>query len=201
LESSDEVIIAFRGTETTEDWISDALARQTKCKLSPDSGMTHLGFTDIYNSARKKILGVLKTIPPSKKLLITGHSLGGALATLCAFDVSVNTAFANPTVYTYASPRVGNPDFATVFGIQISNSVRVENEFDIVPHVPPVLYKSFITDKKYQYLHVKQRYKVAFNKGSVAANHSITNYYDSLKVLDPLYAFGLSVQNPGFCPD
>lgn len=58
--------------------------------------MTHRGFTDIYASARDAILSLLGTLSPEKTLYVTGHSLGGALATLCALDVAANSAFTTP---------------------------------------------------------------------------------------------------------
>ena len=48
------------------------------------------------------------------KLSITGHSLGGALATLCGFYVAARSRFAHlPTIYvwSFASPRVGTQAF------------------------------------------------------------------------------------------
>lgn len=69
--------------------------------------------------------------------MITGHSLGGALAILCAVDFQ--QSFGNvDLVYTFGQPRVGNDKFAayytSIFG---SNSFRLINYADTVVHSPP----------------------------------------------------------------
>ncbi|MBD0381968.1 lipase family protein [Paenibacillus sedimenti] len=200
LESNDRIILAFRGTNTSSDWVSDAIARQSPFVFVRDGGLVHRGFLDIYRSARKRILDALSKLSPQKQLYITGHSLGGALATLCAADAAVNTKFKTPVVYSYASPRVGNPAFAGKFNSLLSNRHRIYNQYDLVPHLPPVLYKSPRTDRIYQYLHVKKGFELSFQKGSVSANHAIGNYFHELAKLDPAYTRDLSARNPGFCP-
>ncbi|UUZ92076.1 lipase family protein [Paenibacillus sp. P25] len=199
LESDDTVIIAFRGTSSTADWVSDAIARQDKYKHAPDAGWTHSGITRIYNSARKKILAALSRLDPGKTLYITGHSLGGALAVLCAVDIAANTGFKSPGVYTYGSPRVGDSVFAKAFAERIGASHRIHNRFDLVTQ-PPLYYKSPKTGTLYPYIHVKHAYPLAFQKGSVPANHLLDNYFAELAALDPVYADELDQANPGFCP-
>jgi triacylglycerol lipase len=67
---------------------------------------------------------------------ITGHSLGAALATLLALDLSAHSKFPLK-VYTLASPRVGDLTFHNVFDTTILNAFRVVNRLDIVPKTPP----------------------------------------------------------------
>jgi hypothetical protein len=69
-------------------------------------------------------------------LTVCGHSLGGALATLQALDVAANSRFKNPTVYTYASPRTGNPQFASTYNGMVPNTIRIANRVDLVPMLP-----------------------------------------------------------------
>ena len=70
--------------------------------------------------------GTVKTLP------ITGHSLGPALATLLAIDVAGNGVFASPTVYTFASPTVGDKIFASTYDGLVPNSCGIANRNDIV---------------------------------------------------------------------
>lgn len=200
LESNDRIIVAFRGTNTSSDWISDAIARQSPFVFVRESGLVHQGFLNIYRSARKQIMETLSKLSSQKQLYITGHSLGGALATLCAADVAVNTRFRAPAVYTYASPRVGNPVFVDTFNRLCSNRQRIYNANDLVPQLPTILYKSPGTDQLYHYLHVKKGYELDFQAGSVSANHAIGNYFRELAKLDPTYTRELCGRNPGFCP-
>ncbi|NEW07574.1 lipase family protein [Paenibacillus sp. SYP-B3998] len=201
LESKDTIVIAFRGSNTRSDWISDVIARQNKFPYMRDSGLVHRGFLSIYKSARKKIISTLSKLSPQKKLFVTGHSLGGALATLCAVDIVANTPFESPCVYTFASPRVGNAVFAKTFDRQIATRHRIYNVNDLVPQLPPVIYRSPKTDQNYYYVHVKKGDEVRFQKGSISANHAIGNYFSELVKLDTAYAQELCTYNPGFCPN
>eukprot|EP00128_Syssomonas_multiformis_P002218 Colp12_sorted_trinity150504_noHs@33873 len=71
---------------------------------------------------------------PTYKYVMIGHSLGGAIATLCAIDV--HTKFGvEPTLYTFASPRVLNPTMAQWANLKFPH-LRVVNQIDIVPKLP-----------------------------------------------------------------
>ncbi|WP_316503337.1 MULTISPECIES: lipase family protein [Paenibacillus] len=200
LEAPEEIIIAFRGTVTTTNWISDALASQKKFRYISDNCFTHRGFTAIYSSAREELLRALGKLPPEKILYVTGHSLGAALATLCAVDTAANTAFKSPLLYTYGSPRVGDPDFAKACIAYVPNSWRFANTFDVVTLAPPTVYKVPKRDKRYYYKHVKTLSPLSFQNGGVGDNHVIGSYYAELAKLDPEFARRLNLAYPGFCP-
>jgi predicted lipase len=141
------VVIAIRGTEGILEWIHDAEFLQVPCPFLVGAGHTEDGFTAMYESLRTgaaanspSVVSALATLqyPRSvSSMTICGHSLGGALATLLALDVAANTAFNNPAVYTYGSPRTGDSLFASTFDQVIKNSYRVANRLDIVPTLPP----------------------------------------------------------------
>jgi hypothetical protein len=67
---------------------------------------------------------------------VAGHSLGGALATLYVAQNAATTSAKTPTICTFASPRVGDPVFATKFNELGLTSWRVANELDVVPKLP-----------------------------------------------------------------
>jgi hypothetical protein len=50
--------------------------------------------------------------------------------------VAANTAFSQPLVYTFASPRVGDPIFASVYNKVVPNTARYDNRLDLVPKLP-----------------------------------------------------------------
>jgi triacylglycerol lipase len=200
LESPEEIIIAFRGTSSTTNWISDIIASQKRFKYIKEYCLTHRGFTDIYATARNELISALSALPAGKTLTITGHSLGAALATLCAVDAAANTAFTSPVLYTYGSPRVGDPAFKKVFNSYIRTSYRIANTFDAVTFVPPTVYKLPKRDKRYYYNHVPELITLTFQLGAVGLNHIISSYFAELAKLDPVYAGQLCQSNPGFCP-
>lgn len=199
LQSEEEIIIAFRGTSSAPNWIADAIASQRKFKYLKESTDTHIGFTGIYSSARKQIKSALKRLSEDKALFITGHSLGAALAILCAVDVAANTS-RNPFLFTYGSPRVGDPAFSKTFKQYVPDSYRFANRFDPVTYAPPSIYKLPKRDKSYYYSHVPAMIPLDFLKGSVSGNHVIGSYYAELAKLDIKFSEQLQAANPGLCP-
>jgi hypothetical protein len=141
-----DVVIAIRGTEGILEWISDAEFLLVNCPFLAGAGQTEDGFTAMYSSLRigaavgsPSVVNSLATLPftqPVGSLTICGHSLGGALVTLLALDVAANTAFNNPTVFSYASPRTGDPSFAGKYNQVVPNTFRIANRTDLVPRLP-----------------------------------------------------------------
>jgi predicted lipase len=141
------VAIAIRGTEGTLEWIHDAEFLAVPCPFLTGAGHTEDGFTAMYESLRtgvapnsSTVVNALATLPfprPVISVTICGHSLGGALATLLALDVAANTAYKDPSVYTFGSPRTGDSLFASTYDQVVKNSYRIANRLDIVPTLPP----------------------------------------------------------------
>lgn len=149
-----DVVIAIRGTEGIQEWIHDADFLLVTCPFLAGAGHTEDGFTAMYMSMTTSLdpscprvtpaLASLAFPRPVTSVTICGHSLGGALATLLALDVAANTAFKHPTVYTYASPRTGGPQFAATYNqvIPVANNNRIAGRLDLVPKLPlPPLYE------------------------------------------------------------
>lgn len=69
-------------------------------------------------------------------IYVTGHSLGAALAILCAADLVVVGKLPVAGVYTFGGPRVGNLAFSQWYNQNIAPEVfRFTHRHDIVPHV------------------------------------------------------------------
>ncbi|CAI6001589.1 unnamed protein product [Closterium sp. NIES-64] len=77
------------------------------------------------------------------RVYLTGHSLGGALSTLFAYELSqsnmVRERNIHLTMYNYGSPRVGNAAFVARFNVYMCDSWRIVNRADIVPTVPKLM--------------------------------------------------------------
>lgn len=75
---------------------------------------------------------------PTAEILITGHSLGGALATLCFLDLeaTLGAEVSFAPLYIYGAPRVGNAAFATYSASRGVPIFRVVHHRDPVPHLP-----------------------------------------------------------------
>lgn len=120
-------VIAFRGTEPKEfsDIKADMLAIKRKSKTE---GKVHLGFKLEIRKLWPDIEALINK--DKRKLWITGHSLGSAMATICASRLEDK----KPTLYTYGSPRVGGKEFRDNLLVE---HIRVVNNNDIVASVPP----------------------------------------------------------------
>ncbi|MDF2985479.1 MAG: lipase class 3 [Eubacterium sp.] len=200
-ESFDKIIIAFRGTDSFKDNESDQDLYQVPYPFVGNAGETHRGFTCIYQSARDQIISELNRLPGQKRLYITGYSLGAALVVLAALDIAVNTRFENPIVYTYGSPRTGDPVFAARFNQTVENSIRIFNVHDVIPTIPARKYPPPFTKEGIYYQHVRRMYPVSFQLNSIARAHYIGCYFNCLKKSNPDFAKALCADNPGFCPN
>ncbi|MCZ8516216.1 lipase family protein [Paenibacillus filicis] len=195
LESEKNIVIAFRGTEDLLDLLRDLQFNQIPYRYASNAGATHQGLTRLYSDAlRSPIRDTLQGTSPAKKLLLTGHSVGGSLATLCALDMAVNTAFLEPQVTTFGSPKVGNPTFARVFNKHVTNSRHIVNRSDLIPQLPLSIGETV-------YRHVQSRLELTFRNRSLIGSHRIEAYFRELSYLDPSYVRKLIRRSPGFCPE
>lgn len=128
-----DVYVTFRGTETPEDWLINVAVRQVPQHHS--WGNVEDGFASVYSQCSSTILDAIRR-SSSARVIVTGHSLGGALATLCAADIKGALGLTT-AVYTFASPRVGDPAFARRYNDECPDTWRVVNTEDLITNVPP----------------------------------------------------------------
>ncbi|GEM_PF-837994 len=129
----DVVLVAFRGTESLGDWLSnlDLASRQW-----PGHGELHNGFLACYERVKNLVLAEVSKGGRAKKLWLTGHSLGGALATIAAADLT--SAHVVAGVHTFGQPRLGDQSFQRFIEQHLPNKFfRFVNDDDIVPRIPP----------------------------------------------------------------
>ncbi|KAF8015921.1 hypothetical protein BT93_H1458 [Corymbia citriodora subsp. variegata] len=155
------LVVAFRGTEQSrwKDLRTDLMMAPTGLNPERIGGdfkeevQVHSGFLSAYDSVRIRILSLLQMAigfvddgcEPQYKwhVYVTGHSLGGALATLLALELSssqlVKHGAIYVTMYNFGSPRVGNRRFAELYNEKVKDSWRVVNHRDIIPSVPRLM--------------------------------------------------------------
>ncbi len=96
----------------------------------------HRGFINAYLSVRDEIHAHVQK-SKTAQYRITGHSLGGAIAALCAVDLQYNFGQKIAIdVYTFGAPRVGNDAFSDSYNRRIPNTWRVVNGWDAVTGLP-----------------------------------------------------------------
>ena len=129
--TGDLVFLSFRGTKEIRDWLVDIDIRS----IDRPYGTVHRGFFEAFTDARTKMESLIGDLA-GRKLVITGHSLGGALATIAAAEWQ--TKYDISTIYTYGQPAVGRGNFQAFFARHYSGKFfRVVNDRDIVARVPP----------------------------------------------------------------
>eukprot|EP01132_Coremiostelium_polycephalum_P005336 gene5336-6656_t len=108
-----KVVLAFKGSSSNSDWFLDFSFIPTSFQVNNHSfGEVHVGFLQAYKKIRDEVDPVLQTIAPNYELIITGHSLGGAVAYFMALDFGTRTEEQNKNItsiqlITFGQPPVG----------------------------------------------------------------------------------------------
>lgn len=125
-------VVACRGTEAHE-WNDIKADADAVSAVAETVGRVHRGFKREVDDLWPRLEEALTK--NRKPLWFTGHSLGGAMATICAGRCKLSFIKSNPEeLYTYGSPRVGNRRYVNFAKITY---YRWVNNNDIVPTVPP----------------------------------------------------------------
>jgi hypothetical protein len=146
--NQDGIIVAFRGTlppsfhdpQSFLDWILvdfDAIPRPGGPGLGAVPGLVHSGFYDATMSIIGDVIKAVQALNPNQALpvYVTGHSLGGAMASICTWILSQNAGIPVSKVITFASPKPGDGAFKSAYEARITQ-VRYENYQDVVPLLP-----------------------------------------------------------------
>lgn len=132
--------ITFRGSQQAQDWLTNFSTWHTTYPYdNTDSDIrVHAGFIAAYKSVRDKVHLVLQSHEKEfDKVFVCGHSLGGALATLCAVDIQYNFPQYLLEAWPTANPKVGNKAFVKSFNRRVPNCIRTYMRTDLVPELPP----------------------------------------------------------------
>ncbi|MDO4199772.1 MAG: lipase family protein [Clostridia bacterium] len=136
---SDKMIITFRGSDSRKDWIINSKFWRSVIPYNNYQSKirVHRGFISAYksNSVRGRIQKEIEK-NKIKKVALTGHSYGAALAILCAVDLEYNFPKNDYEVIVFGCPRVGNKYFQKSYNVRVFKTLRVENANDWVTKVP-----------------------------------------------------------------
>ena len=210
-------MVTFKGTTNKKDWginlktshtayggttleEMEAIAKRDPQEKKP---AVHEGFNTYVDSvlrssvvdAQSKFKGVFKKVyeTPNSHLILTGHSLGGAAATLLGERlISLGMPKEKFTVITFGAPAIGNDEFALEYGDKI-DLLRVTNTSDPIPGSLQTFfggYKQFGEHVKY---HISPR--ISSNNHDIAmyVDYSVSEYY---KAFDKAVAAGIAKALP-----
>lgn len=137
-------VVAFRGTEpdVLADIVSDARIRRVRALAdAADAGEIHEGFARGEAVVAESLIAWLeKHVPPGGIIHLTGHSLGGALATVFAARLARHPTLGPrlASLHTFGCPRVGDAGFTRLLDRRLGGAaVRFVHGHDPVPMVPP----------------------------------------------------------------
>ncbi|WCJ33506.1 alpha/beta-Hydrolases superfamily protein [Euphorbia peplus] len=162
-----DIVVAWRGTVAPTEWYNDL---RTKLELVDDNGdedeqndiKVQQGFLSIYKSKGEftrynkssaseqvmqevqKLVEIYTGNGEEVSLTITGHSLGGALALLNAYEAATSIPGLFISVISFGAPRVGNLSFRKKLNELDVNTLRVVIKQDLVPKVPGIVMNTIL---------------------------------------------------------
>lgn len=207
--NSETIVFAFRGTRELIDWwISNIklMPRSLKnCGEEAKGVKVHGGFqkTLYYRDKTTKIeafdavihhIEQLGLFDEKRKIVITGHSLGGALGTLFAvklrhlYPMYVKNHLIN--IVVFGSPSVGLKKFPSFYGDLNEKTIRIVNGSDCVPFAPPAFYYHVGNELWLDISDVKtnQNWEMRFFRaiclpiGKFLRDHKMESYINRLKL-------------------
>jgi pimeloyl-ACP methyl ester carboxylesterase len=131
----DTAVVVFRGTIPSDfqNWMTNLDTRSEKS----EHGNVHAGFWSAYGSMHEQLAKVLKA-KKTKRIWITGHSLGGAMAAFCSYRLSTVENLEIAGLMTFGQPKVGSKSFCDHMESQLAGRVvYFVNETDGVTRIPP----------------------------------------------------------------
>jgi hypothetical protein len=134
------IVLSFRGSRSIRNWVTNFIFPTLPTTICPTCAASD-GFWSSWLEAQKNVLAAISTAQkeyPDYKVVATGHSLGGALASLAAGVLRSQGTTVD--LYTYGSPKIGLEGISqyltnTTYGA----SFRVTHKNDPIPKLPPAL--------------------------------------------------------------
>ncbi|XP_078367183.1 lipase ZK262.3-like [Oculina patagonica] len=143
------IVVAFRDSKHYDQafahFIETLVAPKTQFLDGEVQPYWKRGFDALWPSMEAEV-NALVSQNPTYQIWVTGHSLGGAMASLASTWLSYYNIAPrkNIILYTFGMPRVGDYDYALQHDQLVNNSWRVVNDDDLVPHFPSVASLSIV---------------------------------------------------------
>lgn len=175
------IVLSYRGSESLRNYLADVNFPLTDIDICTGC-QGESGFWASHAESRGTVLpSVRATVAkyPTYKVIATGHSLGGAVATFAAAEL--RNGGIPVDLVTFGSPKVGSPTTASYITAQtLGTNYRITHLNDPVPRLPP---------KNFGFAHVEPEYYISSaNNVAVTVNDiQICDCNDDWAALD-IYA-------------
>ena len=143
------IVVSLRGSHSIRNFLADFVFPQISCPLTQGC-LVHVGFWASWLQIRAAVITAVASAAarhPDFAVVVTGHSLGGAVGHLAAS--ALRTMGVDCDLYTYGSPRVGNLVLTRFLGSQAGAEYRVTHAADPVPRLPPLIFNYRHTSPEY----------------------------------------------------
>lgn len=192
---SSQFAVVIRGTSGKVEWGEDMLGLP---KMSRWPGRVESGFQGIYDSFAFRVpgaseiplIGAIASIVGQGRLAVAGHSLGSALATYLAYELS-SALSGRQALRVWASPHPGDSAFVGAVAAAIPDHVHYRNPDDMVPRVPIALGYEHLPNT----IHIGPSTDRVTVESSWGASHHLLSYL-ALMVPDQYESFASDRDRP-----
>lgn len=133
-----EIVLSFRGSTSWSNWFTNLKFGFELCDFVSGC-QVHAGYASAWEEVSgdiERVISHTRLQNDGYRVVVAGHSLGGAMATLAA--AHLRRAGIDLDAYAYGAPRVGNQQFTNFASLQPNGKLyRITHRADIVPLVPP----------------------------------------------------------------
>ncbi|KAK3236916.1 hypothetical protein CYMTET_52972 [Cymbomonas tetramitiformis] len=142
--AADIAYIAFAGNDSVRDFFRDLDFAKVAIGEEKRKRRVHRGFYSGYLSVCQDILKFIESFSKDTTVILSGHSMGGALAVICAYDLKTRFPKLPIKVFTFGTPGVGNRRFKRAYNRLLRESTyTVYQPSDPIPKLPNQFIKSY----------------------------------------------------------
>jgi predicted lipase len=200
----EKIIISFRGSSNIHNWIDNIQISHINPYDDYADVSVDKGFYKALNYVKEPVYNFINNMQSTYSnynILITGHSLGGALSTLASFEIIYINGIKpeNVELITFGSPRVGNNVFKK-YMLPLGLSWRTTHYYDIVPHVPEEFLDYIHISQEIWYNENSSSYKICDDE--IVEDDSCSNSCAPTKCTsmnDHMTYLNISMGNDGLC--
>jgi len=163
------IYITWRGSESKKDFQNDASI--DKVPFINEGEKVHIGFKSAWESVLEDTYNAIDNAlenlqEEATNIVVTGHSLGGAIATLYAYSIKKHYPNYNVSSTTIGSPRVGNKIFKENYDNSSIDTLRIVHNNDLVTHTPYI-----------KFYHVNYQLRLDNNGNELKRDKSLKSFW------------------------